>query len=244
MTSGEVLQLTRHLLQQLSRCHSISKVVAIVAHSAIEALVAASGSRFERICSRLDFDPDRSFIDSVLGYPSWAAHLPSGADTLFLNFRNPLTSADRIDRAIAEFRDSAADILISVVQPVDHPCQMYYADRQSGGLEIHLSGVDQRFFKRPYPPVSHLWCFTDDGRRLLNVKEGREIQGRQEYPHIFEADDSFVICAAHALSPTAMPLDQLCIAGHLLPPKASIIIRSRLDLLRLQALLKAEGEGC
>jgi hypothetical protein len=236
MTSDDGRRLTEQFFKRLKDCHTESKIVVITVDRSVESIASALPG-IELVSKPVPFSPQFSFVDNVIAVPSWAEYLPSKADTLFfMNFRSCPNLIEYVADAVCDFNRASVDTMVSVVQPVDHPCQLYYAEQGAGEFEIILPGNPNKYHRRPFPPPIHLWRFEENGQRLINVREDKDIQGRQEYPDLFESHDAFVIIANDVLQSPILKNGGPRLAGYAIPPKFSVIFNRRLDYLRSLAV--------
>ncbi|MHA1146357.1 MAG: hypothetical protein ACTSRW_16595 [Candidatus Helarchaeota archaeon] len=88
----------------------------------------------------------------------------------------------------------------------------------------------------PFPPDERLWTRSD---QTINVKTGKVIMGRQDFPDVFEPDGTFFI-----MKKSVIPFfDQEVLNGNadgfVMEDSNSIQIKSEFDLLRYRAITRA-----
>jgi len=159
-------------------------------------------------------------------------------EAIVINFRNPLLRAARIDAAVDELGAGGADIVLSVVRPTDHPCQLFSLEPRSDGWSC--SSRDARFHAEvPFPPDPRLWTVDPESGRKTNVAADRVILGRQDQPEVFEPDGSLLAVRARAIDGEWRRPQLERIRAHVMPPDESIEVRTMTDLLRCHAIARA-----
>jgi CMP-N-acetylneuraminic acid synthetase len=171
----------------------------------------------------------------------------SSPDLVIANFRNPFLDESIINRALKLYHTLNASILSSVVLVKDHPCLLYRLKKEKV-LEpedktfINTHG-DSCFKREPFPSSPALWERKSNSR-LTNTITGKDIQGRQDFPEVYEYEGSIIITRAEKVYPASR--SHLCDWGyHGFPmePHKSINITTRMDLLKYFVMLKESNRS-
>ena len=101
---------------------------------------------------------------------------------------------------------------------------------ESGAYDIGL----------PCPLGGELWAHNEKGA-AVNLRTGREIMGRQDFPGVFEADRSLAVFSPAAVQDVAGALHDLSLFE--LGRDGSVHIESELDVLRFRAAQACLGQG-
>ncbi len=98
---------------------------------------------------------------------------------------------------------------------------------------------DFSIFEEYFPPVKNLWDIK--GEKAVNTKTGCEIQGRQNFPDVFEPDGSITIIKNAQISLFEKTVENGKSIGFFLDESNSISIESKFDILRYKAVNKARA---
>jgi hypothetical protein len=90
----------------------------------------------------------------------------------------------------------------------------------------------------PFPPCQSIWTIK---HKAINLKSGKEIMGRQDFPDVYEPDGTFLISRRDIFSNIYEMFAAGKAAGFVMHEDHSIRIDSELDLLRYKAFLKANA---
>jgi len=121
------------------------------------------------------------------------------------------------------------------------PISLQYEDKYICGIIYSLLKVaedDTYDLCEPFPPDERLWTGSD---QKINIKTGKEIMGRQDFPDVFEPDGTFFIMKRSIIPFFGQELLNGNADGFVMEDSNSIQIKSEFDLLRYKAITRANG---
>ncbi|RLB83492.1 MAG: hypothetical protein DRH17_02440 [Deltaproteobacteria bacterium] len=122
------------------------------------------------------------------------------------------------------------------------PIPFQYEDKDICGIVYSLLNVaqdDTYDLCEPFPPDERLWTGST---KKINVKTGKEIMGRQDFPDVFEPEGTFFIMRADLISSFDREVSKGNADGLIMEETNSIQIKSRFDLLRYRAIIRASSK--
>ena len=94
-----------------------------------------------------------------------------------------------------------------------------------------------------FQPPKALWALDETSGKTINLGTGNEINGRQDFPEVFEPDGSFIILKKNAIQNIEHAIAEGHAGGFLMDRTDSVNICSYFDLLRYEAVIRAKAES-
>lgn len=145
----------------------------------------------------------------------------------------PVGPSDASDEGIREVE----------INDFSEPISFQHEDRNVCGIIYSLLKVaeDGTYdLCEPFPPDQRLWTGS---AQKINVKTGKEIMGRQDFPDVLEPEGTFFIMKKDLISSFDREVLNGNADGFVMEDSDSIQIKSSFDLLRYRAITRAT-EGC
>jgi hypothetical protein len=101
---------------------------------------------------------------------------------------------------------------------------------------------DSYDLEEPFRPQSGLWDFDEISRKPINLQTGNEINGRQDFPEVFEHEGTLTILKKDSLANLERLIMDGCADGFIMSDADSIQINTEIDMLRCMVLLRTRAE--
>jgi len=123
------------------------------------------------------------------------------------------------------------------------PIPFQYEDKDICGIVYSLLKIaedDTYDLCEPFPPDERLWAGS---MQKINVRTGKEIMGRQDFPDVFEPEGTFFIMRKDLISSFDREVSEGNADGFIMKDTDSIQIKSEFDLLKYMAITRALGRS-
>ena len=123
------------------------------------------------------------------------------------------------------------------------PISLHFEDQALYGIIYSLFKVaedDTYDLCEPFPPHERLWTGS---MQKINVRTGKEIMGRQDFPDVFEPEGTFFIMRRNLIPSFDREVLQGGAGGFIMKDTDSIQIESEFDLLKYMAITRALGRS-
>jgi hypothetical protein len=124
------------------------------------------------------------------------------------------------------------------VKDLSEPVPFQLETGDIGGLAYCLMRVaeDDRYdLREPFSAGQKLWSGSV---KKINIKTGRVIMGRQDFPEVFEPDSSFMLIKKECIHGYIAEILKGQAKGFLMPEARSLQIKSDFDLVEYRAMLR------
>ena len=138
---------------------------------------------------------------------------------------------------------ASGDIIDVEISDFSEPISLQYENRDVYGIVYSLLSIAENKtydICEYFPDEQKLW--TELGQKI-NVKTGKEIMGRQDFPDVLEPEGTFFIIKKDLISFFDREVINSNTDGFVMDDLSSIRIESYFDLLRYRAIIRA-AKGC